>query len=505
MLLSLLIIIPFFSSFMSFFSYKIHKNMPRWIALTGILFTLLVLIHIFLKENYDFVQTLHYPNWNYQFKIPWIPTFGIAFNIAIDGFSIVMLIFSSFLSIVAILSSWNEIKKNEGFFYFNFMLVFTAIIGVFIAIDLFLFFFFWEIMLIPMYFLISLWTDEIKKEKKCFAANKFFIYGQISGLILLSSILLLVFTYYQNTNVLTFDYNILLSQSINKYIEYLVMLGFFLAFAIKMPIVPFHGWLPDVHSKSSYCGAVEIIGVLLKTAPYALLRYNLVLFPYSTEKFTPIAMFLGVISIFYGAWLAFSQKNIKKLIAYSSISHMGLILIGIYSNNEIALQGVVIQILSNSISTAALCILSGQLYKRLKTQDIRQMGGFWSCIYWIPGFALFFSLANLGIPGTGNFIGEFLILFGTFEAFPFICIFATIGIVFSSIYSLNIIQRIFYGSFKKKFPVFCINKQELSILIVLIFMLIFLGINPQRIINTSYNSIHNIQKNFNNSILKIRF
>lgn len=504
MLLSLLIIIPFFSSFLSFFSYKLNKNIPRWIALTGILFTLLVIIQIFLEKNYYFVPVLHYPNWDYQFKIPWIPQFGIEFNIAIDGFSIIMLIFSSFLSIIAIISSWNEIKQNEGFFYFNFMLVLTSIIGVFIAVDLFLFFFFWEIMLIPMYFLISLWSNEIQKEKRYSVANKFFIYGQISGLILLSSILLLVFNYYQDTNILTFNYNLLLDHSINKYIEYVIMLGFFLAFSIKMPIVPFHGWLPDIHTKSSYCGTVEIICVLLKTAPYALLRYNLVLFPYSTEKFAPIAMYLGIISIFYGAWLAFSQTNIKKLIAYSSISHMGLILIGIYSNNEIALQGVVIQMLSNSISTAALCIISGQLYKRLKTQDVRQMGGLWSYIYWIPGFSLFFALANLGVPGTGNFIGEFLILSGMFQTFPFVSVFATIGIVFSSIYSLNFIQKIFYGSSKKKFPIFFVNKQELWIIIVLIFMLIFLGLNPQRIINTSYNSIHNIQKKFNNSISKIR-
>ncbi|QCI22048.1 complex I subunit 4 family protein [Buchnera aphidicola] len=504
MLLSLLIIIPFFSSFFSFFSYKLNKKMPRWIALAGMLFTLLIIIQIFFENKCHFVQTEDYPNWTHQLIIPWIPRFGITFHIAIDGFSILMLLFSIFLSIIAVLSSWNEIKKNEGFFYFNLMLVLTAIIGIFIAIDLFLFFVFWEIILIPMYFLISLWSDEVKKEKIYLAANKFFIYGQISGLILLSSILLLVFAYYKNTSILTFNYNLILTQSINENIEYLVMLGFFLAFAIKMPIVPFHGWLLDTHTKSSYCGAVEIIGVLLKTAPYALLRYNLVLFPNATQKFTLFAMFLGVISIFYGAWLAFSQTNIKKLIAYASISHMGLILIGIYSNNGIALQGVVIQILSNSISTAALCILSGQLYKRLKTQDIKKMGGLWSYIYWIPGFFLFFSLANLGIPGTGNFIGEFLILSGIFEDFPFICIFATMGIVFSSIYSLNIVQKIFYGPSKIEFLMFFISKRELLTIILLIFTLIFLGINPQKIINTSYHSIHNIQKKFNNSILKIR-
>ncbi|ANZ22395.1 NADH-quinone oxidoreductase subunit M [Buchnera aphidicola (Diuraphis noxia)] len=494
MLLSLLIIIPFFSSLFAFFSYKLHKNIPRWIALSGILLTLLVAIQIFLQKHYFFIENSNFHNWSSEFQIPWIPTLGIEFNIAIDGFSIVMLIFSCILSFIAILCSWNEIKNHQGFFYFNFMLVLTATIGIFIAIDLFLFFFFWEIVLIPMYFLISLWGNAPQRDKKHFTENKFFIYGQISGLILLASILLLVFTYYENTHVLTFNYNILLTQSINKHIEYLVMLGFFIAFAIKMPIVPFHSWLPNVHSKSTYCGSVEIIGLLLKTAPYAILRYNLVLFPYSTEIFTSIAMFLGLISMFYGAFLAFSQSNLKKLIAYSSISHMGLILIGIYSNSAIALQGVIIQILSNSVSTTALCILSGQLYKRIKTQDISQMSGIWSFVYWIPGFALFFSLANLGIPGTGNFIGEFLILSGIFSNFPYICIFAVIGIVFSSIYSLSMIQRIFYGSDKKKLTVDFTTKQELSIMLALVLMLIFLGTNPQKIINISYSFIHSIQK-----------
>lgn len=505
MLLSLLVIIPFFSGLFSFFSYKFNKNIPRWSALMGVFLTFLVMIQIFYQKNHCIFKSENYPIWDYQFIMPWISRFGIAFNIAIDGFSTVMIVFATFLSLIAIFASWGEIKKNEGFFYLNFMLVLTGVIGVFISFDLFLFFFFWEVTLLPMYFLILIWGQSDKNRSSYFAANKFFIYGQISGLILLSSILLLVFSFYQNTNVLTFNYNLLISQSLNEYVEYIIMIGFFLAFAIKMPIVPFHGWLPDVHAESSYCGAVEIVGVLLKTAPYALLRYNLVLFPNATEKFSYIAIFLGLLSVFYGSWIAFSQTNIKRLIAYSSISHMGLILVAIYSNSALALQGLIVQILSNSISTSALCILSGQIYKRLKTQDIREMGGLWSYIYWIPGFSLFFALANLGLPGTGNFIGEFLILFGVFQIFPFASICATISIVFSSIYSLSMIQKIFYGPHhQKKLQMFFLNKRELWTIISLISMLIFIGVKPQKIINISYNSINSIQKEFNYSISKIR-
>ncbi|QCI23720.1 NuoM family protein [Buchnera aphidicola (Macrosiphoniella sanborni)] len=494
MLLSFLIIIPFLSSIFAFFSYKFHKNFPRWISLLGIILIFCIITTIFFEEYNTLFQISDGVNWNRQLIIPWITRFGIEFNIAVDGFSIIMIFFSVFLSIIAILCSWNEIKNNAGFFYLNFMLVITGIIGVFIACDLFLFFCFWEIMLLPMYFLIILWSDQNKIKKIIIAANKFFIYGQISGLILLSSILLLALNHYHNTNILTFNYNMLLHEHINKNIEYITMLGFFLAFIIKMPIVPFHGWLPDLHSQSISCGSIEIIGVLLKTAPYALLRYNLVLFPHIIHQFAPIAIFLGLLSIFYGSWIAFSQINIKKFIAYSSISHMGLILIAIYSHSEIALQGVIIQMLSSSLTTAALCVLSGQLYKYFKTQDINKMQGLWSCIYWLPGFSLFFSLSNLGIPGTGNFIGEFLILSGVFQVFPYISILATMSIIFSSVYSLNFIQKIFYGSCEKKMPIIFIQKKSLCIIMMLAIVLIFFGLYPQKVINISYSFIHNIHK-----------
>ncbi|QCI18723.1 NuoM family protein [Buchnera aphidicola] len=508
MLLSLLIIIPFFSGFISFFSFKFNKYISRYIALISLILTFLVFIKIWICVDFKIYQLDHYPHWNYELILPWIPRFGIEFHLAVDSFSIIMLFLTFFLGIIAILCSWNEIKKNQGFFYFNVMLVLTGVIGIFIACDLFLFFFFWEIILVPMYFLISLWGNN-KKDKKnsIHAANKFFIYAQISGLIMLMSILLLVFSYYQKTHILTFNYNLLIFSSVNLYIQYLVMFGLFVAFIIKMPIVPFHGWLLNFHCESSYCGTVDIIGALLKIAPYAMLRYSMTIFPNTIQKFAPIAMVLGLFSIFYGALLAFSQTNIKRLIAYASISHMGLILVAIYSNSEIAFQGVVIQILSNSISTAALCIISGQIYKYFKTHNILEMGGFWSNIYWIPAFSLFFALANLGLPGTGNFIGEFLILFGIFKTYSIVSIFAVISILFSSIYSLYMIQRIYYGPVKKNCSTLFPNIKEILILIILVLSLIFLGLMPQKILNISQDTISSIyyfQKEFINSILKIR-
>lgn len=508
MLLSLLIIIPFFSSFISLLSFKLKKCIPRYIALISIILTILIAIKIWFFRDLYISQTNHYPNWNYELILPWIPRFGIEFHLAIDSFSIIMIFLTFFLGIISILCAWNEIKRNEGFFYFNLMLVLTGVIGIFIAFDLFLFFFFWEVILVPMYFLIALWGNNKKDKTNAInSANKFFIYSQISGLIMLISILLLVFSYYHNTHILTFNYNLLLFNSIDSNIAYIIMFGFFVSFIIKMPIVPFHGWLSDFHAESAYCGAVDIVGVLLKTAPYALFRYCMTLFPNTIQALAPIAMFLGLFSIFYGSLLAFSQTNIKRLIAYASISHMGLILISIYSNSEIAFHGLVIQMVSNSLSTAALCILSGQIYKYFQTQNILEMGGFWSKIYWIPGFSLFFALSNLGLPGTGNFIGEFLILFGIFKTYSIVSIIAIISIIFSSIYSLYMIQRIYYGSCNKNYLMFSPNIKEFFVLIILILALFFLGLMPQKILNISKDTISSIyyfQKKFINSISKTR-
>ncbi|UPT14539.1 complex I subunit 4 family protein [Buchnera aphidicola] len=508
MLLSLLVIIPLFGSIISFFSSKLKQCAPRYVAILSIILTFLISIKLWFFGNLYTYQINSYPNWNYELILSWIPRFGIEFHLAIDSFSIVMLFLTFFLGIIAILSAWNEVKENEGFFYFNLMLALTGIIGTFIACDLFLFFFFWEIVSIPIYFLIALWGNNKKDKTHAInAANKFFIYSQISGLLVLISTLFLVFSYYQKTNIFTFNYNLLLFNSISPNVEYIIMLAFFIAFIIKMPIVPLHSWLPDFYAESSYCGAIDIIGALLKTAPYALFRYNLTLFPSVMQKFSPIAIFLGLFSIFYGSFLAFSQTNIKRLIAYASISHMGLILIAIYSNSEIAFQGIVIQIISSSLSTAALCVLSGQIYKYFKTQNILEMGGFWSNFYWIPAFSLFFSLANLGLPGTGNFIGEFLILFGIFKTYSIVSIIAIISIVFSSIYSLYMMQRIYYGPSKQKNSIIFPNIKEFGISIILIFTLLFVGLTPKKILNISKDTISSIycfQEKFMNSISKTR-
>lgn len=501
MLLLILVTIPFIFSVLSWQSERINIQMPRWIALIGISIIFIIVLFLYfcrlncfrqlISENF-LLNSSASSVWQLEYIVTWIPRFGINVHLALDGLSLLMLVLSSVLGIIGVLNAWNEIHKNQGLFYLNLLWILGGVIGFFLAIDMFLLFIFWEIILIPMFFLIFFWgNQEISKEIRIRAATKFFIYAQCSSLLMLISIMTLASFNYVLNGIWSFDYVDFLYIKLPSNIEYLLMLGFFLSFAIKMPIFPFHDWLPDTHSNTPTIGTVDIIGILLKTAVYGFLRFTLSLFPYASQSFSTIAMVLGMISIFYGAMMAFSQIDMKRLIAYSSVSHMGLILIAIYSNNIISYQGAVIQIISYSLSTSGMFILCGQLYNRLHTRNIHLMGGLWNRINLMPGLSLCFIAAMLGIPGTGNFIGEVTILLGNFQTFPIITIIATFGILFTSIYSLILMQRIYYGislstnneSLKK------MTSREIVILITLLLCIFVIGLFPQFILNTSQDTM----------------
>ncbi|AKC32001.1 NADH-quinone oxidoreductase subunit M [Candidatus Pantoea carbekii] len=506
MLLPWLIIVLFVGGLLCWPAEQFGTKVPRWIALITTVYTLVLSVYLWVQGDYSLLQLSDIPQWQSIFFKSWIPRFGINVYLAIDGFSLLMVLLTCLLGVMAVLCSWNEIEKYQGFFHLNLMWILGGVIGVFLAIDMFLFFFFWEMMLVPMYFLIALWGHKASDGKtRITAATKFFIYTQSSGLIMLVAILTLVFVHYKTTGFLTFDYEELLHTKMSHTVEYLLMLGFFIAFAVKMPVVPFHGWLPDAHSQAPTAGSVDLAGILLKTAAYGLLRFSLPLFPNASAEFAPFAIWLGNIGIFYGACLAFSQTDIKRLIAYTSISHMGFVLIAIYSGSKLAFQGAVIQMIAHGICTAALFILCGQIYERLHTRDMRQMGGLWSRIKWIPGFSLFFAAANLGIPGTGNFIGEFMILIGSFQVVPKMIVLATFSLVFASIYSLTMIQKTYYGAVKSEEPLQGMSSRELLIISILLILLVFIGIYPQPLLNTSYAAISNIQHWFTTSIQLQRY
>ncbi|WHL25210.1 MAG: NADH-quinone oxidoreductase subunit M [Candidatus Blochmannia vicinus] len=502
MLLLILIFIPFTFGLLCWQSERIGHSMPRWFALFGMGITFFITLFLW-KNKCNHVLDIYsegyvFPQWQLECIYPWIPRFGINFHLALDGFSLLMVTLSGFLGCMAVLCSWREINRYQGLFYLNLLWILGGVIGVFLSIDMFLFFFFWEIMLVPMYFLISLWGHkEVNRSDRINTATKFFVYTQFSGLLMLVSIITLVSINYNIHGVWSFGYQDLLNTILSSNMEYLIMLGFFFAFAVKMPIVPFHAWLPDVHSQSPTAGSVDLAGILLKTAAYGFFRFVLPLFPCASKSFAPIAMCLGLLNIFYGACMAFVQTDVKRLIAYASISHMGFVLIAIYSGVQLSYQGAVIHMISHSLTIAGMFILCGQLYERIHTRDIRLMGGLWNRVHLIPAFYLCFAAATLGLPGTGNFIGEVAILFGSFKVVPVITILACFGILFSSIYSLILIQRMNFGpiliaTVSRSRLLMSMTLREKCIIIILLSCIFLLGFYPQYILDTSCMTMQSI-------------
>ncbi|WP_106476553.1 NADH-quinone oxidoreductase subunit M [Phytohalomonas tamaricis] len=506
MILPWLIFIPFIGGLLCWQTERMGPQVPRVIALVTMLLELFLALWLWASGDYHLANAIgNTPHWEMEYRVGWIERFGITFHLALDGLSLIMVTLTGFLGVLAVACSWKEIEKRIGFFHLNLLWIIGGVVGVFLAIDLFLFFFFWEMMLVPMYFLIALWGHSGSKgNSRISAAIKFFIYTQASGLLMLVSILGLVFAHFYQTGVFTFDYAVLRETPLSGPLSYVLMLGFFIAFAVKLPVVPFHGWLPDAHAQAPTAGSVDLAGILLKTAAYGMLRFAIPLFPEASADFAPVAMVLGLIGIFYGAVLAYSQTDIKRLIACSSISHMGFVLIGIYSGTLIALQGVIIQMVAHAFSAAGLFIISGQLYERLKTRDMREMGGLFGRIGTMPGFALAFIVASLGMPGTGNFIGEFLILFGAFEVVPWVVVIASFGLVLAAIYSLVLMHRVYFGAPKGEGALAGLDPREFCMLLLLLFLIVLLGFFPQLVLSVSNTAMTEVQQWFSVSSLMMQ-
>ncbi len=450
---------------------------------------LAIILKIWL-EHFSRVTNPGQSAWLIEMDHTWIPQLGISFHLAMDGLSLLLVLLTVFLGIVSVVCSWKEIQDRVGFFHFNLMMVLGGIIGVFLALDLILFYFFWELMLVPMYFLIGIWGHE----NRVYAAIKFFIFTQAGGLFMLLAILGLYFIHGQNTGIYTFNYSELLGTSIAASTSMWLMLGFFIAFAVKLPVVPLHTWLPDAHTEAPTAGSVILAGLLLKTGAYGLLRFAVPLFPEAALAFAPVAMGLAVISIIYGAVMAFAQTDIKRLVAYTSVSHLGFALLGIFALNAISLQGAVMQMICHGLSTGALFVLVGMLQERIHTRDLNQMGGLWSTVPRLGGTALFFALASLGLPGLGNFVGEFLVLLGTYKTNAFLTVPAALGLVLSVVYALWMIQRAFYGPLPKVWRLPDLSVRETAVTGVMAAGLLWLGLNPQPVLNTASPVLSALQK-----------
>ncbi len=460
-------------------------NWPAVISLVGtvIYFGIVIWIWIWYDPGDDNQE------WMISYTGKWIPSFGIQFKLAMDGLSLLMLLLTSFLGVICVLVSWEEIKRRVGFFYFNLLLVLAGITGVFLALDLFLFYFSWELMLVPMYFLISIWGHE----DRIYAGKKFFLFTQASGLLMLLSILGLYIIHGQNTGVYTFDYEQLLGTGMASGTAFLLMLGFVIAFTVKLSTVPVHSWLPDAHTQAPTAGSVILAGLLLKTGAYGLIRFALPLFPEASHRLAPLAVLLGVISILYGAKLAFAQTDFKRLVAYISVSHMGFILLGLYSFNEMAMQGVVMQMIAHAISTGALFIIAGIVYDRIGTRDLAQMGGLWRQVPRMGTMGLIFVMASLGLPGLGNFIAEILTLIGAYQGeFKVLTIIATVVMITSTAYALRIMQKVFYGKKHKEWVISDFGVREMIVMVSLSVVIIWLGWYPSSVFDVSKTPVQRV-------------
>jgi NADH-quinone oxidoreductase subunit M len=429
-------------------------------------------------------------SWLAHLKVPWIEPFGISFFLAEDGLTLIVLGLTFALGLFAVLSSWRSVGERTGLFHFMILWTVAALAGVFLSFDLFLFYFFFEMMLIPMYFVIAVWGHE----RRVYAATKFFIFTQVSGLLMLVAIVALYFIHGRATGDYTFDFTRLLGTPMGSSTAMLLMLGFFAAFAVKLPVFPLHTWLPDAHTEAPTAGSVILAGVLIKIGAYGMIRFMVPLFPQAVHDFRTPAMVLAVIGIIYGAVMAYAQSDLKRLIAYTSVSHMGFVLLGIFAWNTLALQGVILQLVCHALSTGALFIMVGGLQDRIHTRDLGKMGGLWQVAPRMGGTAMFFALASLGLPGLGNFVAEFLILVGTWRVSPWAAVLGAVGLVFATVYALWMMQRAFQGEETHGWRFADLTKREVGMFAAMIAALVALGFYPQPLIVTARQTVVGLEQ-----------
>jgi NADH-quinone oxidoreductase subunit M len=495
MILLWLIIIPLMGGLAAWLLDRKNGSASRWISLAAL--ALDVVLLIMLWSAVPSSAALERGAWLIELSLHWIPQLGARIHLAVDGLSLVLIALTLFLGIISVVCSWTEIRDRVGSFHLNLLWILSGILGVFMAIDLFLFYFFWELMLIPMYFLINIWGHE----NRVYASLKFFIFTQAGGLFMLISILALYFIHGANTGQYTFDYPLLLGATMSPRAAFWIMMGFVVAFLVKLPAVPFHPWLPDAHTEAPTAGSVILAGLLLKTGAYGLLRFVLPLFPDAVASISQAMLLISVIGIIYGAVLAFGQSDLKRLVAYTSVSHMGFVLLGIFAGSRTSLAGAVMQMVAHGISTGALFIIVGMVQERLNTRDMATMGGLWSTMPRLSAAGLVFALASLGLPGFGTFVAEFMVLLGSFRTHVVITAAAASGLVFSAIYSLWIVQRTFHGEQKPGLKLFDLSVRETSMMAVLILVILWLGLFPQPLFDTTEPVLNTIQFSVSHEVI----
>lgn len=467
-LLNVVLFLPLFGFVLLLLVPRSKPGLTRQLSL-GISI-LAFLLSLGLLKPYWFAQ----PNgFVFETNVPWISVPPIRYHIALDGLSLWLVILSTLLTPICVLISWTYIEKRVKEFYAFLILLEFGLIGVFIAMDLFLFYVFWEVTLVPMYFLVGVWGHE----RRIYAAVKFFLYTMAASVLMLVAIIYL----YNRTG--TFDYTTILSMigsgrlSLTGTEELLLFLAFFVAFAVKVPLFPFHTWLPDAHVEAPTAGSVMLASVMLKMGTYGIVRFCVTMFPSAARESAGWIVVLAIIGIVYGALVAMVQPNMKKLVAYSSVSHLGFVIVGIFSFTQQGMDGAVYQMLNHGISTGALFILVGYLYERRHSLEIASYGGVATPAPWLASVFLFTTLASVGLPMLNNFVGEFLVLQGAAIANFKWAVFSAIGLILSAVYMLWMYQRAFFGRENPELAhhMSDLNRREWAAMAPLLVLMLWMG------------------------------
>lgn len=474
-ILSFLIYFPLLGAIVLLFANRRNSSFIKVFTLVISLLELAASIPLFFKFD-DAAKGMQFVE-----KAGWFPEWGITYFLGIDGISLLLVLLTTFLTVICVLCSWKAIEDRVKEYYITFLFLETAMIGTLCALDLVLFYVFWELMLIPMYLLIGIWGGP----NRIYAAIKFFLFTMAGSVLMLVAILVLYFFYYSTTGVYTFNVLELYKANMPLVKQYWLFGAFALSFAIKVPMFPVHTWLPDAHTEAPTAGSVILAGVLLKMGTYGFIRFAIPLFPAAAIDAMPLMSILAVIGIIYGAIVSMMQPDLKRLIAFSSVSHLGYVMLGIFAFNMQGVQGGIYQMLNHGISTGGLFLIVGMIYERRHTRMISDFGGLSKVM---PIFAVFFmiiTLSSIALPGTNGFVGEFLILLGAFKNNVVYGTLATTGVILGAVYMLWMFQRVMFGVVTKEENknLKDLGGREVLILVSMVFFIILMGVYPKMFFN----------------------
>jgi NADH-quinone oxidoreductase subunit M len=483
--LSLLLFLPLVGALILLFVPKQNDDAIRWIANIVAFVGFVVSIPLWFwvnPQNADF-QLVE--------RAPWIPTIGAEYFIGVDGLSTLLILLTTLMGFIAILSSWTAITERVKEYYIFLLVLQTGMLGAFMSLDFLLFFLFWEVMLVPMYFLIGIWGSA----NRLYSAIKFFLYTLVGSVVMLLGILALYFYNYSQTHVYTFDitqFHRLAGMPYN--LQWWIWLAFFLGFAIKVPMFPFHTWLPDAHTDAPTAGSVILAAVLLKMGTYGFLRFSLPILPEATRAFVPFIVVLSIIGIVYGALVALAQKDWKRLVAYSSVSHMAMVMLGMFALNPVGITGSIVQQLNHGISTGALFLIVGIVYERRHTRELSEYGGLSKVMPIYAAVFLVMTMSSIGLPALNGFIGEFLILQGVFVASKVWAAFAASGVVLGAAYMLYLYQRTMFGKIEnpknERLP--DLSVREFATFAPLLALAVWIGLYPAPFLNRLDTSVKHV-------------